>query len=188
MAGLPPDLHPDDRQNRLTLRTHLIEARKQRGWTQKDLGNAIGRYPTSIDRFEHTDQWFMGSVQAWARGVGGTVVLEPVGFPAPHLHARDEVDSTMALLASLARPTDPVRADQWQVNSLRTHLVGVRAALGLSRLALCPVLAVSQQAIFDFEEGEHDSRLAAFQRYARALATVTGRRDAFLSVRFDRIP
>lgn len=188
MARRVDDLHPDDYNTRIEIRTQLRELREQQGLSQRALGRLLGLGQGNIGRFERegVDQSKTSTVAGFARVLKHRLTLTPIGFPPPARFRRTaDMHPADRLLADLVE-TWNVGAfggtDGWLAARTLHDLVGIRNACGVRQDRLGRVLGVSEQSVSLTERGTADNQLVTLQRYARALARASRYKGGYLAV------
>lgn len=186
MARRIADLDERDYQTRIALRAQLRALRVDQGVSQRELGDRLGgRDGSCVRRLERqgVDQSRTSTVMRWARALGKTLALEPVGFPRPATFIRPSKSSDVDALLSAILPG--LTGDEWDIARMIEKLAGIRIACSVSQEKLADRLNLTEQAVSFFETSAADTALVMLQRHARGIAKCSRRPDAHLAVRLE---
>jgi transcriptional regulator with XRE-family HTH domain len=160
------DLHPDDTAARDEIAQSLIQIRHAAKISGKELAAQLGVTQPAIPRMEHSRAWAVATVQRWARAVGHQLAITLDG-----LHIPDDGDDLAAVYAAM-RPQTADAEDRLHLRTVVNDLARARRHLEIPQSALSFRLGLSESAIGWAENAPDGWRVAAVQRYARALGGV----------------
>lgn len=178
------DLRPVDRENREALRAALIARRRGLGLTQYQVAARLAVGQPVVQRFEKQLQWRMSTLSRWALALDGAVIrYRLVDFPEPwRVHG--------IFGHEYACPDGPAdEVERWHRSRAIGDVIGARHAVShsgrrwvdLRRLA--DVIGCTEPTLSQWEDdSDDDTRLAALQRYATAIAIAARMPDAHLAV------
>lgn len=149
--------HPNDIASRRELARQLRRVRERLGMTQLDVAEDLGVVKSAVQKMESATgrDAVIATVQRHGRALDHAVRFRLLDLDAAELPSYPHLT--------------PADADSRHRVDIRTQLVDVRHALGMSQAVVAQGMGVWYQAVHQVESGVSEPLLSTFQRYARAL-------------------
>jgi hypothetical protein len=160
------DLHPDDTAARDRLADALLHARTDARLAVWEVAARLDRTSGAVTQMQKSRAWGVALVQRWARAVDQRLTITLDGLAVP------EDGDELAAIYAAATPRSPQAVDRLHLRVVVNNLARVRRSLGIPQSVIAARLGLGESAIGWAENAPDGWRVAAVQRYARALGGV----------------